>query len=269
MVAAEEKIAGLTAWDHLSATYADASGAEIILVGDSLSMTIRGDADTLGIDLDDMIYHSKMVSKGVRRALVVSDMPFMSYQVSSTQALESAGRFIKEAGVEAVKIEGGSEMAKTASRIIGAGIPVMGHIGLKPQSVNQIGGMKVQGRTLSEAKAIIDDAGALERAGVFAIVLECVPAELSSIITESLEVPTIGIGAGLGCDGQIQVTADLLGLLEKDPPKHAREYLDAKGLIKGALQDYVKDVKNSSFPEESNAFQAAGEVMDAIRNKKI
>ncbi len=269
MVAADEKIVGLTAWDYLFANYADASGAEIILVGDSLSMTIRGDKNTLGIDLEDMIYHTKMVSKGVRRALVVADMPFMSYQVSPEQALVSAGRFVKEANAEAVKIEGGSEMAKTAARIIGAGIPVMGHIGLKPQSVNQIGGMKVQGRSLKEAKAMIDDARALESAGVFALVLECVPAELSSIITESVEIPTIGIGAGLGCSGQIQVTADILGLLETESPKHAKKYLDVSAIIKTALHDYVGEVKTSIFPDESNTFEVAGEVMDAIRKKEF
>lgn len=269
MMAAGEKIVGLTAWDHLSATYGDTSGAEIILVGDSLSMTIRGDENTLGIDLLDMIYHAKMVSRGVKRALVIADMPFMSYQVSSKQALISAGRFVKESGVEAVKIEGGAEMVETASRIIAAGIPVMGHIGLKPQSVNQIGGMKVQGRSLDEAQDIIDDAKSLEKSGIFALVLECIPAELSSVITQSIRVPTIGIGAGLGCDGQIQVTADLLGLLDKDPPKHARKYIDGSGLIKGALRDYVDDVKKSNFPKESNSFKAASEVMDAIRDKNL
>ena len=269
MAAAGEKIVGLTAWDHLSATYCDTSGAEIVLVGDSLSMTIRGDENTLGIDLDDMIYHAKMVTKGVKRALVIADMPFMSYQVSSEQALVSAGRFVKEAGVEAVKIEGGKGMAETASRIIDAGIPVMGHIGLKPQSVNQMGGMKVQGRSLDEAQSIIDDARSLERSGIFALVLECVPAELSSVVTESVRVPTIGIGAGLGCDGQIQVTADLLGLLEKDPPKHAKKYLDSSRLIKSALRGYVDDVKTSKFPKKSNSFQAVSEVIDAVRDKNL
>lgn len=263
------KIVGLTAWDYLSARFADESGVEIVLIGDSLAMTIRGDADTLGITLDDMIYHCGMVAKGVKRALVVGDMPFMSYQVNSEQALINAGRFVKEGGAQAVKIEGGQSMAETVARVVAAGIPVMGHIGLTPQSIHQVGGLKVQGKLVAEAKKIVADAMVLEQAGVFSIVLECLPAELAARITTAIKVPTIGIGAGIDCDGQIQVTADVLGLLTDIAPRHARKYVDAASIILAALSDYVKDVKNAKFPATENSFAAGDELKKALAAGEI
>lgn len=268
MKAAGEKITGLTAWDFVSAGFADAAGVDIILVGDSLSMTIRGDKNTLGITVDHMIYHSKMVARGVERALVVGDMPFMSYQISSERALVNAGRFLKEGGAEAVKIEGGRDMADTVKRIVTAGIPVMGHIGLMPQSVHQVGGMKVQGKSVSEAKQVLEDAEALQEAGVFSIVLECLPLELSKKVTETLNIPTIGIGAGVHCDGQIQVTADVIGLLGGKMPRHARKYVDMKETITATLSAYIDDVRKGNFPALENSFEASVELKEAL-NKDI
>lgn len=260
MKAGGDKIVGLTAWDFISASFADGAGADVVLVGDSLSMTIRGDINTLGITLDDMIYHCRMVSRGVDRALVIADMPFMSYQVSPEQALVSAGRFVKEAGAHAVKMEGGQNMAETVKRVAGAGIPVMGHIGLTPQAIHQVGGFKVQGKNVAEADLLIEDAVALEQAGIFALVLECLPAELAFKVTREAGIPTIGIGAGVDCDGQIQVTADVLGLLTNVAPRHARKFIDLAALTTDALKDYVAEVRAAKFPGPENSFVASEEL---------
>lgn len=269
MKAAGVKIVGATAWDHVSAAMAEAAGVDIVLVGDSLAMTIRGDANTLAITLDDMIYHTRMAAKACEQTMVVGDMPFMSYQISPELALENAGRFLKEGGAQGVKIEGGRKMAATITKVIDAGIPVMGHIGLTPQSIHQIGGFKVQGQALGPAKDLIEDARALQEAGVFAIVLECVPASLSAHITGMLTVATIGIGAGPGCDGQIQVTADVVGLTKGRIPKHAKKYTDLSRAWRGALRRYVKEVKEADFPTDANSFAAGADLQKAIDNKEI
>lgn len=266
MKAAGAKIVGVTAWDYVSAKNAEAAGVDLVLVGDSLAMTMRGDSDTLAITLTDMIYHTKMVSKACRLSMVVGDMPFMSYQVSTEQALSNAGRFLKEGGARGVKIEGGRRLAAAISKTTGAGIPVMGHIGLTPQSIHQLGGFKIQARTLDPARELIEDALCLQEAGVFAIVLECVPAPLSAHVTTLLEIPTIGIGAGSGCDGQIQVTADVIGLTDADPPKHAKRYTNVSGAWTDALTKYAEDVREGAFPTEDNAFSAGDDLQSAIDN---
>lgn len=264
-----EKIVGLTAWDYLSAQLVEQSGVDIILVGDSLAMTIRGDENTLGVSLKDMLYHTKMVSKAVKRAMVIGDMPFMSYQVSPEQALINAGRFVKEGGAQGVKIEGGLERAEVVARIVGAGIPVMGHIGLTPQSVHQIGGLKVQAREVQSAKKLVADAQALDEAGVFSLVLECLPAELSAYVTSKVSMPTIGIGAGIACDGQIQVTADVLGLLAHISPKHAKKYANLAEEIPSSLAIYAKEVKEGNFPTEANSFATSEELHEAIQKGEL
>jgi len=251
-----EKITALTAWDFISGRFADAAGVEIVLVGDSLSMTICGDENTLGITLDNMIYHAAMVARAVKAPLLVGDMPFMSYQVGAKEALINAGRFVKEGKVQAVKIEGGRRMKKTVRRVVAAGIPVMGHIGLTPQSIHQMGGMRVQGKATEDAKRIIEDARILEEAGAFSLVLECLPAELAARVSESIAIPTIGIGAGINCDGQIQVTADVLGMLTDVAPRHAKKYADLAGIITKALRAYVEEVKDADFPKAENSFSA-------------
>lgn len=269
MKIAGERSVGATAWDYASAAMAEAAGADIVLVGDSLSMTIRGDEDTLAITLEDMLYHTKMVAGACNRALVVGDMPFMSYQVNAETALISAGRFLKEGRARAVKIEGGRKMAGTITRVTEAGIPVMGHIGLTPQSVHQLGGFKVQGKALGAAKELIADSKALVTAGVFAIVLECVPASLAAYITGEIDVPTIGIGAGADCDGQIQVTADLVGLNPGFVPKHAKRYANINRAYVAALRKYAKEVKEGAFPTADNAFEAGPELDSAIDKKEL
>ncbi|MDP1808785.1 MAG: 3-methyl-2-oxobutanoate hydroxymethyltransferase [Actinomycetota bacterium] len=269
MKAAGAKIVGATAWDFVSAGNAESAGVDIVLVGDSLAMTMRGDPDTLAITLEDMIYHSKMVSRACKVSMVIGDMPFMSYQISPEQALTSAGRFLKEGGVRGVKIEGGRKLAASISKTTDAGIPVMGHIGLTPQSIHQIGGFKVQARTLDPAIDLIEDARCLQEAGAFAIVLECVPAPLSAHITSLLEIPTIGIGAGNACDGQIQVTADVIGLTGANPPKHAKRYADLNSAWTDALREYVKEVREGAFPTDDQSFSAGPDLQKAIDDKEL
>jgi 3-methyl-2-oxobutanoate hydroxymethyltransferase len=264
MKQAGEPIVGLTAWDFPSAYWCEQAGADLILVGDSLSMTIKGDPNTLFITLDEMIYHLKMVTKAVTNALVVGDMPFMSYHISPEQAAFNAGRFLKEGGAQAVKIEGGHERVETVKKIVSCGIPVMGHIGLTPQAVHQLGGFKVQAKEIKEAAQLIKDAQELEKAGVFALILECIPDELAKQITAKVKVPTIGIGAGIYCDGQIQVTADLIGLREGPAPKHARKYLDVNGSIKKGLKQYALDVKSGKFPTLEQTFATPAALKDYL-----
>ena len=239
----------------------------MVLVGDSLAMTIRGEPTTLSITLDEMLYHAKQVVRACSHALVVGDMPFMSYQVDEKQALISAGRFVQEAGVQAVKVEGGKEMSSTVSKITSAGIPVLGHIGLRPQQVYTTG-LKVQGKSAVEAEAVIADALAVEAAGCFAVVLECLPSELATAITETVGIPTIGIGAGTGCSGQIQVTADVLGMGSGATPRHATKFADIRGVSRQALLKYAESVRNGAFPASANMFPASEELLAFLRQRK-
>ena len=256
----ERRLAMMTAYDYTFARLADAAGVDMLLVGDSLGMVVQGLENTLAVTLDEMIYHSRLVVRGRRRALVVGDMPFLSYQVSPTEAVANAGRFIKEAGVEAVKLEGGIHMAETVARLVSVDIPVVGHIGLTPQSVHRMGGHKVQGRRGGNAPGardrLIADARALEEAGVFAIVIEGVPAELAAVITGGVGVPTIGIGAGAACDGQVLVMHDVLGLEDRIVPKFVKRYAELGTAATEAIGAYVRDVRDGAFPGEEHSFQA-------------
>ena len=244
-----QKIATVTAYDYLSARYADEAGLPLVLVGDSLGMTVLGYETTLPVTMDEMVHHTAAVSRGVKDALIVADMPFMSYQGTLEHALENAGRFIKEGRADAVKIEGGAMRFDLIERLVANGIPVLGHIGLLPQSVKETGGFKMQGKTDESARKLMDDAMMLEQAGVFGVVLECVPAELAHKITAALTVPTIGIGAGPHCDGQVLVFTDLLGMGHGHVPGFVRKFADLKPQIQTALTAYKKAVEESEFPE--------------------
>ena len=249
-----EKIAMLTAYDYATAKLIDGAGIPLILVGDSLGMVVLGYESTIPVTMDEMIHHTKAVVRGTTQALIVGDMPFMTYQVSVDDALRNAARFIQEGGAQTVKLEGGENMAETVKRIVSSGIPVMGHIGLTPQSIHQLGGFKVMGKTPEAAVRLINDAKALDEAGVFAIVLECVPEPLSKLITEKVSVPTIGIGAGKYCDGQVQVISDLLGLYTDFVPKHAKQYARLFEIIKSATADYIAEVQAGAFPTEKQSY---------------
>lgn len=239
-------IAALTAWDYAIAQLIDAAGVDLILVGDSMAVVL-GYETTLPITLDEMLYHAKAVRRGVKRALVVVDLPFLTYQESIAQAMHSAGKILKETGAQAVKLEGGyPAMVETIARLVQAGIPVMGHVGLTPQSVHQLG-LRQQGKTEAQAQRILNEAIALEQAGVFSIVLEHIPADLARQITQKLSIPTIGIGAGLYCDGQVLVTSDILGLSAKQPP-FAKTYTNLRETITKAVQDYALEVREKKFP---------------------
>jgi 3-methyl-2-oxobutanoate hydroxymethyltransferase len=253
-----EKISVLTAYDYPTARLMDLAGIDVVLIGDSVGDNMLGYENTLPVTMDDMIHHTCAVSRGVQRAMVVADMPFMSYQVSVEQAMMNAGRLIKEAGAHAVKLEGGSQVAEAVKRTVSAGIPVMGHLGFTPQSVYKFGGFRRQGKTVADADAIFADARALEAAGVFSIVLELVPAELAKRITESISVPTIGIGAGPYCDGQVLVTNDLLGLDPDREPRHARKYADLAEIMSTAFRSYIEDVSSGAFPAPEHSFGADG-----------
>jgi 3-methyl-2-oxobutanoate hydroxymethyltransferase len=249
-----EKIAMLTAYDYATAKLIEGAGIPLILVGDSLGMVVLGYESTIPVTMDEMIHHTKAVVRGTTQALIVGDMPFMTYQVSVDDALRNAARFIQEGGAQAVKLEGGESMAETVKRIASSGIPVMGHIGLTPQSIHQLGGFKVMGKTLEAAIRLMNDAKALDEAGVFAIVLECVPEPLSKLITEKVSVPTIGIGAGKYCDGQVQVISDLLGLYTDFVPKHAKQYARLFEIIESATADYISEVQTGAFPTEKQSY---------------
>ncbi|ADL11665.1 3-methyl-2-oxobutanoate hydroxymethyltransferase [Acetohalobium arabaticum] len=252
---AGERITMLTAYDYPMAKAIDEAGIDIILVGDSLGMVVLGYDDTLAVTIGDMIHHTKAVNRGVKDALVVTDMPFMSYKTGDiSQTVKNAGRIIKESGAQAVKVEGGSEVVAEIEAVVKAGIPVMGHLGLTPQSINQFGGFKVQGKESEAAQKLITDAKALEEAGIFALVLECIPAVLTKEVTEAVEVPTIGIGAGKESDGQVLVTQDLLGIFANFTPKFVRKYADLNDEIKTALKDYKKDVETGEFPSQKESF---------------
>ena len=250
-----EKIVMMTAYDYPTARLVDEAGADMILVGDTLGMVVLGYDSTLPVTMEDMIHHTKAAVRGSKHAMVVGDMPFMSYQTGRQDAMRNAARFLQETGCGAVKLEGGVRSAEVVKKLVEAGIPVMGHIGLTPQSVNQVGGWKVQGKTPAAAVQLMHDAQALEQAGAFAVVLELVPAPLAELLTARLSVPTIGIGAGVHCDGQVQVFHDLLGLYDGFVPKHAGRYADAGKLIREAVAAYAADVRSGAFPTDKQSFK--------------
>jgi len=255
-----DRIAMVTAYDATFARMLDEGGADVLLVGDSLGMVVQGLDSTLPVTLDEMVYHCRAVARGVRaaegggRALIVGDLPFMTYQVSPEEALRSAGRFLSEGGAHAVKLEGGVAIARTIARLVEVGIPVMGHIGLTPQSVHAMGGFKVQGKSESDAARVIEDARAVQEAGAFAIVLEGIPMELARRITDELDIPTIGIGAGVHCDGQVLVSYDLLGLTPNLRPKFVKRYAELYEEGARATRAYVDEVKRGVFPTEEHSF---------------
>ena len=261
-----DKISMVTAYDYSTARLVDESGIDSILVGDSLGMVMLGYPDTLSVTMEDMIHHCSAVVRGAKNALVICDMPFMSYQTSVYDAVKNAGRLIKEGKAAAVKLEGGAEFAEHIKAIVNASIPVCGHLGMTPQSVNAFGGFKVQGKTVEAAKKLITDALALEQAGAFAIVLECVPAELAEYISKLLSIPTIGIGAGVGCDGQVLVYQDLTGIYNDFTPKFVKCYLNAGEMIKNAFVDYNYEVKHGKFPTAEHSFKIDSEIMEEIKH---
>ena len=254
-----DKIAMLTAYDYPTARLLDEAGVPIILVGDSLGMVVLGYSSTLPVTMADMLHHVSAVVRGTQRTHVVADMPFMSYQASPEDALRNAGRFLQEAGAQSVKLEGGTNVADTVRRLVEAGIPVMGHIGLTPQSVNQFGGYKVQGKTPAGAVKLLNDALALEQAGAYAVVLETTPAPLGKLLSERLSIPTIGIGAGPYCDGQVQVLHDMLGLYPDFVPKHAKQYAHLAEDIGRAVREYLAEVQENRFPTERESFMMGPE----------
>jgi 3-methyl-2-oxobutanoate hydroxymethyltransferase len=249
-----EKIPMITAYDYTSARLADAAGIPVVLVGDSLGMVVLGYDSTVPVTMEDMIHHVKMVVRGTERALIVADLPFMTYQIDQTQALTNAARMLQEGGAQTVKLEGGESVADTVQRIVECGIPVMGHIGLTPQSVNAFGGYRVQGRHRKEAVQLLKDAQALEDAGAYAVVLELIPTPLARLISQQLSIPTIGIGAGPGCDGQVQVLHDMLGLFTDFKPKHAKRYANLGESIKEAFVRYASEVREGEFPTDLESF---------------
>jgi len=262
-----EPIVMLTAYDAPSARLAEAAGVPTLLVGDSLGMVIQGHDSTVKVRLEHMIYHCEIVSRVTQHPLVVGDLPFMTYKVSTQQALTNAARLMQEGGVSAIKLEGGEWLAPTIERIVASGIPVMGHIGLTPQSVNQFGGFRVQGREIESAYQLVKDALAIEMAGAFGVVLELVPAPVAQYISSLLRIPTIGIGAGGGCDGQVQVYHDLLVLAGEFLPKHAKQYINVGELIRAALAHYAADVKEHQFPDASHSFALKDEILTELRNR--
>ncbi|MGE5373128.1 MAG: 3-methyl-2-oxobutanoate hydroxymethyltransferase [Solirubrobacterales bacterium] len=259
-----EKITVLTAYDFGTAQIVDQAGIDVILVGDSLGMVVLGYENTLSVTMDDMIHHTKAVSRGVKNAMVVGDMPFLSYHVSLTETVRNAGRFVQEAGAHAVKIEGGQERTETIKAILDAQIPVMGHIGLTPQSVHQFGGFRVQGRDLEAARKLINDAIMLEKAGCFSIVLEGIPAPLAKKITEEVSIPTIGIGAGPDCDGQVLVSNDMLGIYKGHVPKFVRQYADLNDIMTKAVTAYRDEVKAGTFPAPEHCYAIKDDILEKL-----
>jgi 3-methyl-2-oxobutanoate hydroxymethyltransferase len=260
-----ESIPMLTAYDATSARVSEQAGIPMLLVGDTLGMVVQGHSTTIPVTLDHIIYHAEIVTRVTERPLIVGDMPFMSYSVSEEQAISNAARLMQESGVQAVKLEGGQHIAQTVRRIVRAGIPVMGHIGLTPQSVNGFGGFRVQGKEVKTAQQLIHDAEAIQEAGAFAVVLELVTAPLSKLITERLDIPTIGIGAGPHCDGQVQVFDDILALFDAFVPKHTKRYAQIGDMIRAAIKDYMEEVAEGSFPTEANSFSMNEDVLEAVR----
>lgn len=258
----------LTAYDFPFGQMVDAAGIDAVLVGDSLGNVVLGYDSTIPVTMDDMVHHVKAVSRGVKRAMVIADMPFLSYHVSREESVRNAGRLLQEGGAQAVKLEGGEEVAEVIRAITAAGIPVMGHLGLTPQSIHQLGGYRVQGRDEAAAQKMLDDALAVEEAGAFSLVLECVPAPLARLITETLEIPTIGIGAGPHCDGQVLVTHDLLGLYGGSSPKFAKRYTNLREMIDVALNQYREEVESRTFPGPEHSFDMDEEIIEKLRLKR-
>ena len=249
------KITCLTAYDYSLARILDEAGVDVLLVGDSLGCVVQGQPNTLTVTMDEMIYHTRAVARGRKRALVVGDMPFLSFQVGKKEALRNAGRFLQEAEAEAVKLEGGVSVGDTISAIVNAGIPVMGHVGLTPQSVHRFGGYKIQGREKGQHEMIIRDALAVQEAGAFAMVLEGIPTSLAKEITDRVAIPTIGIGAGIHCDGQVLVVHDMLGLFDDFAPKFVKRYADIRGAMAGAVKNFIDEVRERKFPGEEHSFK--------------
>lgn len=252
-----EAISMLTAYDYPTALAVDEAGIDSILVGDSLGMVVLGYENTLSVTMDDMLHHCKAVYRGAKHALLIGDMPFMSYQISTEEAVRNAGRFLQEAGMDAVKLEGGRERLDAVRAIVSAGIPVMGHLGLTPQSVHQLGGFRPQGKNIDGARRIYEDALLLEQAGCFSLVLESIPARLAGLISQKLSIPTIGIGAGPQCDGQVLVTHDLLGLFERFTPKFVKKYSNLHEVMVQAFTDYINEVNSRTFPASQHTVEMA------------
>lgn len=265
MKAKGEKITMLTAYDYATARIVDEAGIPLILVGDSLGMVVLGYESTIPVTMEDMLHHTKAVVRGTKRAMIIGDMPFMTYHVSVADALKNAARFIQEGGAQAVKLEGGVNVAEKVQRIVECGIPVMGHIGLTPQSIHQLGGWKIQGKTPEAAAKLLEDARALEKAGAFAVVLETVPAPLGTLITQKIGVPTIGIGGGSHCDGQVQVINDILGSFADFVPKHAKQYAKLTDIISKAVTEYYNEVKTGKFPTEAQSFPMDESVLAGLK----
>ena len=254
-----EPITMLTGYDYPTALAEDQAGVDVILVGDSLGMVVLGYPTTLPVTMDEMLHHCRAVARGAKSALLVGDMPFMSYQASVEEAVRNAGRFLQQAGMDTVKLEGGRERADAVRAIVGAGIPVMGHLGLTPQSINQLGGFRTQGKNAAAAKRLLEDALLLEEAGCYSIVLESVPTRLAEFISKKLSIPTIGIGAGIGCDGQVLVSHDLLGLFDRFTPKFVKKYADLNGEMKRAFGEYLADVQARQFPAAEHSVEMSDE----------
>ena len=259
-----EKLTMLTAYDYSTAKLIDEAGVNSILVGDSLGNVMLGYEDTVPVTMEDMIHHGAAVSRGTKNALLIVDMPFMSYQVSVEEALKNAGRLMKEAGADAVKLEGGHRVCSQIKAMVEAGIPVCAHIGMTPQSVNAFGGFKVQAKTEDAAKRLIEEAVAVEEAGAFAVVMECVPAKLAQIVTDKVSIPTIGIGAGAGCDGQVLVYADMMGMFSDFTPKFVRQFAKVGDAMKQAVADYIAAVGDSSFPAQEHTFKIDDDVLEKL-----
>jgi 3-methyl-2-oxobutanoate hydroxymethyltransferase len=259
-----QKFAVLTAYDYPTAKLAEEAGIPVILVGDSLGQVVLGYDSTVQVTMEDMLHHTKAVVRGTKRAMVIGDMPFLSYNLDDAQALRNAGRFLQEAGAQAVKLEGGVHVANTVKRITEAGIPVMGHIGLTPQSVHQLGGYRVQGKTSAEAHELVEDALTLEAAGAFGVVLELIPASVAATISQRLTIPTIGIGAGVGCDAQVQVVNDMLGLTTDFAPKHAKRYATLGDAMREAIAAYAAEVQAGAFPTDKESFFTEDSILKDI-----
>ena len=259
-----DKITMLTAYDYSTAKLIDESGINCILVGDSLGMVMLGYDSTLPVTMDDMLHHTKAVARGAKNSMVIADMPFMSYQTSVYDAVKNAGRLIQEGGAAAVKLEGGAAVCDRIEAIVKASIPVVAHLGLTPQSINAFGGFKVQGKDEQRAKELIEDAKKIEAAGAFMVVLECVPAKLAEIISQEISIPTIGIGAGSGCDGQVLVYQDMLGLFSDFTPKFVKKFANIGDAMKVAFKDYIDEVKNGTFPAEEHSFKISDDVIDKL-----
>jgi 3-methyl-2-oxobutanoate hydroxymethyltransferase len=266
MKRAGEKITMLTAYDYPMALLEDRAGIDIVLVGDSVGMVVLGYENTIPVTMDEMIHHTKAVSRGARSALIIGDMPFMSYNSSEREAITNAGRFMKEGGADAVKLEGGASVADVVRAIVKAGIPVMGHIGLTPQTISMLGGFKVQGKDAKAARKIIDDAVILQEAGAFSVLLEVIPAPIARRITERLTVPTIGIGAGVHCDGQVLVVHDMLGLFDRFTPKFVKKYANLSDSILKAFESYREDVLKGVFPADQHSFHIDEKELGKLEN---